>query len=535
MSTKNIKLLDCTLRDGGYVNNFNFGENTIKEIITRLVESRIDIIECGFLSDIDYNADKTLFNNIKELNNLIKPKSNNTMYVGMIALGAKEISCDRIDNRNIDSIDGVRITFHEYEIEKAVLYANNLINKGYEIFMQPVGTTIYSDSNLLKLIERVNELKPYAFYIVDTLGTMYKNDLLRLFYLIDHNLDSQIAIGFHSHNNLQMSFANAQELMLLHTKRQLIIDSSVYGMGRGVGNLNTELITQYYNDYIEDRYPIIPLLQIIDENLNAFITQYSWGYSTPYYLAAIKKCHPNYSSYLLNKQMIPVKQINEILDSIPVSKRHLFNNDLINFIYLDYQEHLVNDIESINSLSSLLSDRKILLIAPGKSIIREEKKIQKFISSENPLVLSINFFPDNFTTDITFISNTKRYNTLVYDANFINSNITKVVTSNILTDSKENLLILDYKKLLTQNEFIKDNAGIMLLNLCLRLEIKEVFLAGWDGFSLNKSDNFYIDRMASPTERESLEALNAQMIKEINSIKEKMNLVFITDSIYNRC
>ncbi|MFR7384805.1 MAG: hypothetical protein ACLUTO_10770 [Anaerostipes sp.] len=87
------------------------------------------------------------------------------------------------------------------------------MDKGYEVFMQPVGTTSYSDVELLNLFERINEMKPYAFYLVDTLGKLYAKQLLKLFYLADDNLDEDITIGYHSHNNLQLSFSNAQQLI----------------------------------------------------------------------------------------------------------------------------------------------------------------------------------------------------------------------------------------------------------------------------------------------------------------------------------
>ena len=103
----------------------------------------------------------------------------------------------------------------------------------------------YTDEEFLDLIRRVNELEPYAFYIVDSFGMMKRKDLTRLFYLVEHNLNENIKIGFHSHNNMQLAYSNAQSLVDLHSDRELIIDASVYGMGRGAGNLNTELFVQY--------------------------------------------------------------------------------------------------------------------------------------------------------------------------------------------------------------------------------------------------------------------------------------------------
>ena len=134
--------------------------------------------------------------------------------------------------------------------------------------MQPMVSVSYSDEEFINLINRSNELNPYAFYIVDSFGVMKRKDLMRLYYLVDHNLSNDIFVGYHSHNNIQMAYSNAQALVDLKTKRQLIIDSSVFGMGRGAGNLNTELFIEYLNELNGNKYRIKPLLKIIDQVLN---------------------------------------------------------------------------------------------------------------------------------------------------------------------------------------------------------------------------------------------------------------------------
>ena len=173
----------------------------------------------------------------------------------------------------------------------------------------------------MKLIEKINKLEPYAFYIVDTLGSMYRNKLLYMFYLVDSNLNLNIKIGFHAHNNLQLAFSNAQELSRIHTQRTLILDSSVYGMGRGAGNLPTELITQYINENVENRYDTTIVLDIYDENISLIRDKFEWGYSVPYDIAASYVCHPNYAAFLINKQTLVMKNIEEIIKLIPKQER----------------------------------------------------------------------------------------------------------------------------------------------------------------------------------------------------------------------
>ena len=184
------------------------------------------------------------------------------MYVAMACYGEYDIN--QLTEYDGTSIDGIRVTFHYNEVEKALVYCKAIMDKGYKVFVQPVGTTSYSDEQLLQLIKHVNELQPYAFYLVDTLGLMHPNDVLRFFYLIDHNLQKTIHMGFHSHNNLQLSYSNCQTLAQLATDRVISLDSSVYGMGRGAGNLNTELIANYLNERNGRKYEIEPLLEVVD-------------------------------------------------------------------------------------------------------------------------------------------------------------------------------------------------------------------------------------------------------------------------------
>ena len=237
-----IRLLDCTLRDGGYINDWKFGKETISGILDRLALAEIDLIECGFITEKTVNENYSLFADADVINGYVKQPSAKSMYVAMIAIGEKEINPELICDAADTIIDGIRITFHPDEIKKAFEWANILKKKGYNVFIQPVGSANYDDELILDIIKKVNQLKPFAFYIVDTLGAMSENDMMHMLHIIDRNLDENVKLGYHSHNNLQLAFANAQRMMEFGTNRDVIIDCSVYGMGRGAGNLCTELM-----------------------------------------------------------------------------------------------------------------------------------------------------------------------------------------------------------------------------------------------------------------------------------------------------
>ncbi|MFI3164483.1 MAG: aldolase catalytic domain-containing protein [Bacillota bacterium] len=520
----NISILDCTLRDGGYVNNWNFGENIVSKVIKRLTQAHIDIIECGFIMDTEYDKNLSLFSNTHDVNDVYNIENSKSMYVGMIALGEKEIHYSKIEKRRSNSLDGIRITFHGHEVDKAIEFALDLMGKGYEIFMQPVGTMFYTDAELLTLIEKMNRLSPFAFYIVDTLGSMSSSDVLRLFYLIDNNLASNINIGFHSHNNLQLAFSNAKELVNLQTNRNIIIDSSVFGMGRGAGNLCTELIAEHINSTIEYKYDCVKLFSIIDTCLMPIKEKFDWGYSAAYYIAAIKQCHPSYATYLISKGTLRSADIDNILTMIPKNKSYLYNKDLINDLYIKYQENIMDDSIAIEELKNVFNGKEILLIAPGGSILSSVDVINNIKNKDNILTVSVNF-SQVYDVNYVFISNKKRYEDLV------NIHEEKLIfTSNVETNN-DKALVVNYTSLLNKNEYTYDSAGLMAIELMIKLGATHIYLAGFDGFA--ESNNHYDGTKKTFSKQNHIDEINKEMQESLNFYTKKIDVEFVTPSVYN--
>lgn len=522
-------ILDCTLRDGGYINDFNFGEIVIKNILSKLSKASVDIIECGFLKSKAFDKNKSLFGSIEMLSEILQEKNRNLMYVAMLQYGA--ISAEEISDRRENSIDGIRITFHEHEIEPAFELGQKLMQKGYKVFMQPVGTITYTDEALIKLIHKVNDLHPFAFYLVDTLGTMYKNDLLRMFYLVDHNLDKKIAVGFHSHNNLQLSFANAQELMQLNTPRQLIIDSSIFGMGRGAGNLNTELVTQYINTNFGLQYDNLEILEILDTYIKPLSLQYKWGYDAAYYIASITGCHPNYASFLLNKQTMHVQDIYAVLKSLAPERRVLFDKSYIGEQYLKYMNHHVDDADNRETLSKSIGNATVLLLAPGKSLKKYERKVAEYIKNNDCYIACVNFIPKSFPYSMLFVSNMKRFAS-IQDIEKQNNGIDVIVTSNITTKGSESVKVVDYASYTNEEQVIADNAGLMCINLLNKVGVQRIVMAGFDGFSINKIDNYFDNSFLLDVEQERLLQITEAMRKKLAQLQTQIEIRFLTPSAY---
>ncbi len=332
-----INILDCTLRDGGYVNNWCFGKNNIDFIIKKIKNANIDYIEVGYYTEKkEYDDDYTQYNDLINLNKkLCDP---NRKYIVMI--NYSEVDIKNIPEAHlVPNIYGIRIAFHKKNVENALKYCQLLIKKGYRIFIQPMVTMNYNYKELKYLIENVNMIKPYAFYFVDSFGTMQINDVIEKINTVDSLLNKNIILGFHSHNNLQMSYINILEFIKICSARKVIIDSSIYGIGRGAGNLNTELIANYLNDSYYKNYNIDSLLEVIDKYLLNLRKENYWGYSIEYYLSAKNNCHPNYSKYFLGKYLINMTELNQLLNMLEDDKKPYFNEEYADEIYILYRRN----------------------------------------------------------------------------------------------------------------------------------------------------------------------------------------------------
>ena len=156
--------------------------------------------------------------------------------------------------------------------------------------------------------------------------------------LVDHNLIPSMPLGFHSHNNLQMSYSNAVEMLQFPTNRDLMLDCSIMGMGKGAGNLNTELLLEHLNLFYGKQYNTAPLLEVIDKVINQLHSENYWGYAVEYYLSSINGCTPSYAGHFYNKHMLPVDQVAELLGMIDENKKISFDKEYAEELYRQYNE-----------------------------------------------------------------------------------------------------------------------------------------------------------------------------------------------------
>lgn len=517
---KTIQVLDCTLRDGGYCNKWQFGYLNTKKIIAGLCEANVDIVECGFLTNkVVYDNNVTKFTTIDQINDFMPANKQGKLFVAMMNYGEYEMN--DLPDRTDSSIDGLRVAFHKKNRYEAIKLCHEIKKKGYKVFVQPMVSVSYSDLEYVEMIKLVNELKPYAFYIVDSFGMMKNKDLMRLYYLVEHNLDEDIKIGFHSHNNLQLAFSNATSLVNNQTDRELIIDSSIYGMGRGAGNLNTELFLEYLNDFSKAHYSIKPLLNIIDTILNKFYHDNYWGYSLPNYLSAKHNAHPNYAGFLSDKNTLTFENIDQIFEMMSEEKKVEFDKQYIEELYLKFMEKDKTQNTRANDLREKFNNKEVLLIAPGLSSQMEKEKIIDFANKNGVITISVNSIYPYYNCNYVFVSNLRRFNEMP------NKGQQKIIaTSNI--PYSDVFYQTDYKELLNNEEFVSDNAGLLAINLLIKFGSKKVYLAGFDGYSHETKDNYSNDMLAIVTKNAVLDSMNSGMSKVLGEYSKQIKIEFLT-------
>ena len=531
---KEISILDCTLRDGGRVIDCAFEDAVITKIADDLQKAHIDIIEMGFIRDKrEYNGDTTFFTQMEQIAPLIT-KNGQTQYVVFVDYGMFDETV--ITPRTKDGIDGIRFGFTKknYNNEKETIRQQmmSLKEKGYDIYFQDVNTCGYSDIELIDLIQFANEINPVSFGIVDTYGSMDLEDLDRIYSIIHHNLNPEIAIDFHSHNNMQLSFALSQQMIkLCRDSRRLIIDATLNGMGKCAGNLNLELLVSYLNRKMHFNYDMDLLLDIIDEYLYEIKLDNEWGYTIPSFMAGIYKAHPNNVIYLTQKFRLKTKDIKHIIARIDEQTRQTYDYDNIQKIYVDYSSKKVNDRDILDRFKQEFNNRTILVLVPGKSLRDYEKEIQTYIKEENPIVITVNFSSTQFDATYEFYGNIRRY-----EKRDVDNNIPRIVSSNVTIAQEEDLMVNYFDIIESQGKY-QDNSTIMLLNLLNRISAGNVVMAGFDGFTVEGND-FVDDTFYEHRFEDDYQQMNKDielLLRGFEAHRSKtMKISFLTPSVYKK-
>lgn len=535
MSNK-VKLLDCTLRDGAYITNSFFGDPAIRGIIDKSQAARMDIIECGWLKDKPHEAGSSFYHVPEDIEPYLPDKKPEILYVTMI-------DWDRYDLNNLPeysgkSIDAIRVVFPHGRHREGIEVGRKIRDKGYKVMFQAANTLAYSDDDLVDLAECMNAFKPVALSVVDTFGAMMFDDLRRIIDILDSKLDKSIQLGFHAHNNQQLAFALCISFIerMAQKDRGIIVDATLNGMGRGAGNATTELVASFLNRKMHCDYDMNAIMDAIDIYMQGFHEKYTWGYSTPYFIAGMYQCHVNNIAYLLKNHRTNARDMRNIIESLSPEDRRKYDYDLLENKFIENQSRIVDDSAVIQALKAKLAGRKVLLLAPGKSVDTQAQKIREFIARENPVVVAINAINKSFACDYLFFINSARYEyarTVYPDVFFATK---RILLSNIKTQPDPMEVIVNFNTLIKRGWEHFDNAVITFLRLLDKLEVRDVYIAGFDGFKTKYNESYADESLPTLNPDNKWDELNEEILEMYADFREStrnhMNVCFVTESIF---
>lgn len=315
-----VQITDCTIRDGGYLFNKNSDPAFVRGIMQGLADAGIDFVETGFLQN-NVTPDTVVYGNSFDARRYLPTDRGNTEFLGFC--DNSRYSLDKLDACDGRSFRWLRISFAQHEIEESLSFCAGAKKKGYCVQFNPMDSISYTDEARADLIKKVNQVKPASFSIVDTFGAMDMTDLVHIFRRFDSLLDRDIKIGLHSHDNLGLSCALAERMIELaeETGRDVIVDGSLFGMGRGAGNAKTELLADYINKHCGGHYDLRKLLETIDAYITPVLPEIRWGYDLPMFVCGTKHSHVDNVYHLKKKYGCTANEMYDLIEALSPQQR----------------------------------------------------------------------------------------------------------------------------------------------------------------------------------------------------------------------
>ena len=296
MYREQIKVLDCTIRDGGLINNHQFDLDFVRKVYKAVSASGVDYIELGYKNSKELFSPKEYgqwkFCDDDQIKKVIEGVKKPAKVSVMVDIG--RVNLDDIKPKKESPVDMIRVASYVKDIDKAIHMVNHFDQKGYETTINIMAISKDQGKELDEALDQIEkECKAGTIYIVDSFGALYQEPIERLVLLFKKYLKTK-EVGFHGHNNQQLAFGNTIEA-IIHGANYL--DATVYGIGRAAGNCPLELLVGFLKN---PKFDIRPILDLISAELMPFREKIEWGYIIPYAISGIMNEHPRAAMALRN-------------------------------------------------------------------------------------------------------------------------------------------------------------------------------------------------------------------------------------------
>jgi 4-hydroxy 2-oxovalerate aldolase len=285
-----IKVVDCTIRDGGLMNNHRFDDEVVRAVYQACNDAGIDYMEIGYkadkkqFSEEEYGSWK--FCNEEAIKNIVK-ENNGITKISVMADAERTDFHNDIIPKDESIIDMIRVATYIYQIPTALDIIEDAFNKGYETTVNLMAVSTVKEDELNEALNLLAKSKVFAIYLVDSYGALYSEQVHYLMRKYLHYAEAHgKQIGMHAHNNQQLAFANTIEAIIMGAN---MVDGSLAGLGRGAGNCPTEALLGFLHN---PKYHMRPLLHCIQKYIEPMRAELKWGFDVPYLITGIMNQHP---------------------------------------------------------------------------------------------------------------------------------------------------------------------------------------------------------------------------------------------------
>jgi len=297
MYREEIKVIDCTIRDGGLMNKWQFSDEFVKAVYNGLVEAGVDYMEIGYLSsESAFSRDEVgpwKFCDNKDLKRIVGNNKTKLKLSAMADIG--RIDLDDIPLAKDSLLDMIRVACYAHQVDKAVALAEHCMDKGYETTINLMAVSKVNETDLDEALADIAKSRVPIFYIVDSFGSLYSEQIEHLARKYKKAMPDKI-IGIHAHNNMQLAMSNTITSIVEDCN---YLDATILGMGRGAGNCPLEILIAFLKN---PKYRLLPILDVIQNYVGPLQKEIDWGYHIPYLITGALNEHPRSAISWMNSE-----------------------------------------------------------------------------------------------------------------------------------------------------------------------------------------------------------------------------------------
>ncbi len=385
---QDITFLDCTLRDGGYYNSWDFDPDLTNDYLQSMSAAKVDVVEIGFrfLKNTGFKG-PFAFTTDSFLESLNIPEG---MTIGVMVNGSDLCSDIGYEEaiKEIFPLDAsespvnlVRFACHFHELSASFSAAKILSLRGYRVGINLMQIADRSDSEITEMSEMASSSSIEVLYFADSMGSMKPADVIRIISLIRQKWDKPI--GIHTHDNMGLGLSNSLSAIEAGASW---VDATVTGMGRGPGNTRTEEFLIELDEIRSTKSNMVPVMELIKNYFSEMKSIHKWGTNPYYYLAGKYGIHPTYIQEMLSDSRYSEEDIISVIEHLQKEGGKKFSSD-----NMEGAKHFLRgEVKGTWSPKDIFQKNDVLILGGGNGIKKHKSAIEAFIKKNKPIVLALN-------------------------------------------------------------------------------------------------------------------------------------------------